>query len=55
MTRANPHSPQAILEMVHKIDKFLIFFLKKKLLFEGECSNMVMDLHVKRRLLSIHV
>jgi hypothetical protein len=45
----NPHSPQVILEGAHKIDK------KKRPPFEGEYNNVVMDSHMRRRLLNIHV
>jgi hypothetical protein len=38
MAQTNPHSPQVILERAHKIDK-------KRLPFEGECSNVAMDSH----------
>jgi hypothetical protein len=48
MAQTNPHSPQVILERAHKIDK-------KRLPFEGECSNVAMDSHMRGRLLSIHV
>jgi hypothetical protein len=45
--QANPYSPQVILERAHKIDR--------KLMFEGDNSNVVMDSQVRKRLLSIHV
>ena len=44
----NPHRPQAILEKAHKIDR-------KCFCFKGECSNVVMDSHIKGGLLSIYV
>jgi hypothetical protein len=43
MARANPNSPQVILEKADKIDK--------KLPFKGECSNVVIDLHMRGKLL----
>jgi hypothetical protein len=45
--QANPHSSQVILERAHKIDR--------KLLFEGDNNNVVIDSQVRERLLSNHV
>jgi hypothetical protein len=43
-TRILGVGPQVILKRAHKIEK--------KLPFEGECSNVVIDSHVNGRLLS---